>query len=232
MVQKSERFEMRLDEDILKRVDQWRAKQEGIPSRSEAMRRLIETGLERSAAEAVKFTDGEKMITMMLCDILKHLKIDGEIDPEFVVDALCGGHYWAIPWKMSGLYHNHEDDPRDLRFVLDVLGMFTILEFSYEKLSTKDKKLIKKEAGPLIGDLQFRGFDGNEECRYMGIARFLIEEMDRFQNFKDRDLNSHMPTIDTYSRMLSVFKPLKEDLVGMWLDANQMIAILITGVHS
>ena len=50
MAPKSERFEMRMDEDILTRVDKWRADQVDVPSRAEAMRRLIELGLPKTSS--------------------------------------------------------------------------------------------------------------------------------------------------------------------------------------
>lgn len=42
---KSERFEMRVSEELLDRVDEWRRQQADLPSRAEAMRRLIEESL-------------------------------------------------------------------------------------------------------------------------------------------------------------------------------------------
>jgi hypothetical protein len=38
-------FQMRASAEFLKSVDMWRAKQEDKPSRSEAIRRLVELGL-------------------------------------------------------------------------------------------------------------------------------------------------------------------------------------------
>ena len=40
-----ERFEMLASSDWLQAVDHWRAKQDGIPSRDEAIRRLVEHSL-------------------------------------------------------------------------------------------------------------------------------------------------------------------------------------------
>jgi metal-responsive CopG/Arc/MetJ family transcriptional regulator len=42
----SERFEMRYPAELLQRVDEWRRIQPGLPSRAEAIRRLIEAGLQ------------------------------------------------------------------------------------------------------------------------------------------------------------------------------------------
>lgn len=48
MPPKTERLELRLEPEIITKVDDWRREQADNPSRSEAMRRLIETGLETS----------------------------------------------------------------------------------------------------------------------------------------------------------------------------------------
>lgn len=223
---KSERFEMRLDADIIGRVDQWRAQQPNLPTRAEAMRRLVETGLAKAGSESVQFSDGEKLIAFMLRDIYKHLKINGEIDPEFVSDVLCGGHYWAPKWEMTGIYHNHEDDPRDVRFVVDVLDMWSFIEEGYEALSKKDKDRVEKEASPFGKHVKFAGFDGNHEVPLLGIARFFPEKLDRFTRFQGRSLNSHAPKSDTYRRMLHVFEPIRRTLVGVGLNATQIIALL------
>src|ERR1700693_5235013 len=107
----TERFEMRLSQSVLEEVDSWRARQGDVPSRSEAVRRLVEEGLaSRSRERQIKIADGEKLILIMLCQLFKHLKVkDGEIDPAFVEAVIFGGHYWGLDWKYSGLFHGHED---------------------------------------------------------------------------------------------------------------------------
>jgi len=40
MQQKTERFEMRLDQGTLDQMDKWRSSQSDLPSRAEAVRRL------------------------------------------------------------------------------------------------------------------------------------------------------------------------------------------------
>lgn len=44
---KNERFELRLSGDLLTRIDEWRRKQPDLPTRSEAIRRLVEMSLDR-----------------------------------------------------------------------------------------------------------------------------------------------------------------------------------------
>ena len=226
MVNLSERFEMRLGEDILARVDNWRSAQDDVPSRAEAMRRLVELGLMRDASEVVKFSDGEKLLIVIMQDIYKHLKIKDGVDAEFVSEVIYGGHYWAPKWEMQGLFHDYEDNPRDVSFVVDVLDMWSFLEEAYEKLSVEDKEHVKKEADPFGEYVQFVGFDGNNETSNMGIARFLIEQMNRFSRFKGRGLNSHCPTVARYKQMLVQFEPMRIGLVGRRLDANQIIQLI------
>lgn len=226
----TERFEMRIDETVLAKVDRWRAEQEDLPSRSEAIRRLIERGLpveDQEHRRSVEFSDGEKLLIVMMRDLYRHLKLQrGEINPDFIAEVIFGGHYWAPMWEMEGVFHNHADSPKDVRFVVDVLDMWSFIEQAYSKLSKKDKERLAKEAEPFGENPKFYGFDGNNEPEHLGIARFLIEEMGRFSSFKDRELNSHMPTLGTYGRMLNVFLPLRKTLVGVPLDVEQLVAIL------
>jgi antitoxin MazE len=51
MTPRTERFELRLDSETIKQVDRWRAEQSNLPSRSEAVRRLIESGLGTSSRQ-------------------------------------------------------------------------------------------------------------------------------------------------------------------------------------
>ncbi len=44
-VELTQRFEFRIPDDFFQGVDAWRRKQEDLPSRAEAIRRLVELGL-------------------------------------------------------------------------------------------------------------------------------------------------------------------------------------------
>jgi hypothetical protein len=63
------------------------------------------------------------------------------------------------------------------------------------------KKLIETEVGPCAKDPKFFGFDGNNEGEYMSIASFLVEKLRRFESFKGRSFNSHVPVVERYRRM-------------------------------
>jgi len=45
-LQNDKQFQMRVSEDFLRIIDDWRRHQDDLPSRAEAIRRLIHTGLE------------------------------------------------------------------------------------------------------------------------------------------------------------------------------------------
>jgi uncharacterized protein len=166
----------------------------------------------------------------MLCELFKQLKLKSEIEPEFVEAAIHGGHYWGLDWKYPGIFHGHEDAKAVVTEVVNVLDMWSFLESGFGKLSKKDKDRVAAEAAS-FGKLVFSGFDGNNESEHMGVAHFLMDELDRFSGFKGRDLNAHMPTIDTYRRMLSVFEPIRGTLTGRDLNAQEIIEILKAMVH-
>ncbi|MGK9234757.1 YfbU family protein [Inquilinus limosus] len=180
----------------------------------------------------MKITDGEKLILAMLCEIYKHLKVDGDIDPNFVQNAIYGGHYWGLEWKYEGILHGHEDKKEHVKEVVDILDMWSFLESSYSALSAEDKKRVETEAAPFGVDVKFLGFDGNNEHEHMAIAHFLINDLDRFSSFERRGLNSHMRTLDMYRRMYSIFEPIRSSLHSRNLNANEIIEILKAKKHS
>ncbi|MFM0085012.1 YfbU family protein [Paraburkholderia sediminicola] len=228
MPPKSERFELRLDEEQLARVDEWARDQgdDGL-SRAAAIRELIDIGLSAGSKGSVRFSDGEKMLMLMMGDVFKALKIkDSDSDPDFLAEVIYGGHYWAPKWEMQGVFHDHVDNPRDVSHVVDVLDMWSFIEEGYEKFGAAEKAAIAEQVGPLGKHVQLSGFDGNSESSQMSIARFLVNKMDRFARFKGRDLNSHHPTYGRYSRMVELFEPMRSTLVGHGLSADQVAALL------
>jgi uncharacterized protein len=228
----TERFEMRLGQSALDRVDAWRARQADLPSRSEAARRLIEAALGASGSDRqVRFSDGEKLLIVMLCQLFKQLKMKGEIEPELVEAAIHGGHYWGLEWRYPGILHGHEDTSAVVAEVVDVLDMWSFLESGFGRLSKADRDRVATEAAPFGKSVRFAGFGGSDESRHFGVARFLIDELDRFSGFKGRDLDAHLPMLDTYRRMLSIFGPIRRTLTGGELSASQIIEILNAMTH-
>jgi len=52
MAIKSERIELRLDEELVQQIDDWRRQQSELSTRSEAIRRLVQQGLSSSSKQA------------------------------------------------------------------------------------------------------------------------------------------------------------------------------------
>ncbi len=180
----------------------------------------------------ITLSDGEKLILLLLCDIHQALKVRGEIDSEFIQSAIFSGNLWGLKWKMSGVFHDSEPTQEQITETVDVLDMWSFIESSYEKLSEADKERIAKEADPFGKYVKFPGFSGNEETYNLSIARFLIDQLGRFTNFKGRDLDSHFPSLDAYRRMLSVYMPLRNEIAHTGgLTADQLIAILKERTH-
>jgi uncharacterized protein len=181
----------------------------------------------------MKLSDGEKLILMMLCELYEKLGIKGEIDPKFIQEAIWSGNLWGLKWKYTGIVDSSETSRETVSEVCDILDMWWLMESAYKDLSKEDKKRIAHEVGPLGKSVRFLGFDGNNETEHMGAARFLIERLDRFTHFKDRigDMNSHMPTLEIYGRMMEVYKTIRPTLGDRRMGADDIIALLKTKVH-
>lgn len=228
----NERFEMRIESELLERLDNWRSGEDDSPSRAEAIRRLVEAGLAHdNKGRAPHLSDGEKLIAMMLSDLMKSLAIDGETNVDLVQKVILGGHYWALGWEMPGIFHGHADKQSRVRFVLDVLEMWSFIEEAFEQLGEESRERLAAEAEPFGKHARFPGFDGNEETEHLGIARFLVEDLERFSRFREghRDLNSHCPTLETYGRMLRTFEPIRQTLIGRRMTIDELVSVLGSG---
>ena len=232
---------MRLDEDILIRIDRWRSQQGDVPARAEAMRRLVETGLARSSPEVITFRSAEKLIIAMLANLFTHLKVNDGIDANLVMSALYGGHYWALNWQATGmpthLFHNDEDKKEDVTFVVDVLDMWDFIETAHQKLAQKEKDRIAAEVdGPFGKHVKFRGFDEhsqNGESGLLHIARFMVEKPGNFKStFGGRDLNSHVPMAARYRNMYRVFEPIRGTMMGTAPFSTDQLIKVLKAAHS
>lgn len=176
----------------------------------------------------MELTKAEKLILAMLSDIQEHLKVQGEIDPKLVKSALWGDHTWGLTWEYSMLFGGEIEKPEGVSEVVDILDMWSATESYYRRLSPEDKELVNAEGNPFGGEVQFPGFDGNDqvEGHYMSIAQFFVDDLHRFTSFQGRDFNSHHLMLGTYRRMLAIFQPLRPQIPDAPLSAAQIISIL------
>ncbi|HTV54284.1 MAG TPA: YfbU family protein [Terriglobia bacterium] len=173
----------------------------------------------------MQLSGGEKLILVMLSEIYEKLGIKGEIEPVLVKAAILSNQPWSLNWKYGGLLGEEDDTPPDVRETADILNMWMVIEAACAKFTDAEKAAVKEAAGPFAEAGRFEGFDGNNDAHY-GIAEFLITDMGRFENFKDRNLNSHSITsLSGYRKMLSVYNPIVRSLHGRPLTADEVIQI-------
>ena len=137
----------------------------------------------------MNISDAERLTLLMLCDLYLD-KGDRWTDPRFIREALTTGNSWAINWKYPGVFP--EENSREVvKEVTDILDMWSFIE----------------EAG---GE-QFPGFDGNREGEHASVARFMTDELERFDRFKGRTGNG-VVGLEGYRRMLAEFEAIRPQL--------------------
>ena len=180
----------------------------------------------------MQLSDGEKLILLMLCQIQEHLKMKSDTDTELVKEAIYSGNLWGLAWGMPGVFHGSETSEEIVREMVNILAMWERLEQSFAGLKPEDKKWLA-ENSDLGDDVKFSGWDGNDqiEVHYISAARFMVEHLDRFQQFKGRDFNAHMPTLDAYRRMLAVFEPILRQVLNRDFSKEQIAQVLAAYRH-
>lgn len=225
MVPKTERFELRVDDEILQSIDRWRATMPGMPSRAEAVRRLLQIGLDANRPDRPSFSFGEKVIALMLADLMDHLKVRDGIDTSLLKAALYDGHTWAFDIACPGLTMP-EADPSLHPFVFSVLSMWTEIERSVKDLSKAERAKFAKQAQPFGDNPKLPGFDGNHETELFSIAKFTVEHLGRFEWFKKRSMNSHWPMASTYRSMLEKFNEMRKEQHSSRLSLAQLVDLM------
>ncbi|WP_273501857.1 YfbU family protein [Paracoccus sphaerophysae] len=178
----------------------------------------------------MQLSKGEKLILAMLSEIYGKLGIKGDINPKFVTDAICSGQLWSLEWEYDNLLNTTDPSEEVVRETSDFLDMWEFIERGHAALSAADKQRVKDEAA-LWGEAPtLRGFDGNNEDHFR-VASHLIDDMNRFQYFKGRDINSHSEVVEVYRRMYRVFHPIRANLHRSGMSADDLIAVLNAAVH-
>ncbi|HEY1560151.1 MAG TPA: YfbU family protein [Caulobacteraceae bacterium] len=223
-----ERFIMHIDSPLHQRLDMGRPGEATAPSRPEATGRLLESGPAPKTQPCEPFlSNGEKLIAFMLCDVMGELGSGSARLGHFVETAIKGGHYWALDWELRDIFHDRRHTLDAVRFVLDVLDMWVLLEGSSEALSDDDMARLA-EAAPHFPEVRCPGFDPNLEEASYGIAFLLARNVKRFGRFRDRldFYKPHKPTADRYRSMLRAYEPIRETIDGRTLTVEEMITVL------
>lgn len=109
----------------------------------------------------------------------------------------------------SGIPFSDAKDPPVVKEVVNILDMWSFVESSYEELTGEERAKLEKDAAPFGKSPRFSGFDGNNETEHMGVAMFLVNDLNRFSQFQGRSFNCHHPSLDSHRRMLAVFEPMR-----------------------
>jgi len=120
---------------------------------------------------------------------------------------------YVLEYDNISMYIDDEMSVGECKRVLDILSMHSALYLSAQKLRYKPKEKII-----------FRGFDGNNEPKQLGYARFYLDDLQRFLEIKkitqSKDYNSHFPTSTLYGMMLDEWDKCenKYDLTKVEID--------------
>lgn len=146
-------------------------------------------------------TTTERWLLHNQFEILKQLNPDHpdyhENYFENAIEILAQGYEWYYDDFAHHIYTRIFPYSNALE-VVNILDMFRALKYSYEELN--DPSGIDQSA------IEFSGFGGNDETVEMQFTRFMMESMDSFADLKpEYGLNSHVPMLDSYRRMLKVW---------------------------
>ena len=147
----------------------------------------------------MNLTSAERLLIAM------ELRRQHELEPAVGYDVQAGiieRGYTSLYGEVFGSTAEPELDQTIQEEVFEILGMFRALHPGHV-------------AGPNWnpeGDYyyqKFRGFDGNAGTGHYSFARFLIEEVRRFEESKG-ELNSHSSTLPQYRAMLDRWKTMDQ----------------------
>lgn len=159
---------------------------------------------------AVTLTPADRQILINQYAILEKLDPDNAEDYKRNQKILNNG--FAI------LYNDvvnvwDEMDAEDGKYVMDVLDMHRDLKYSFDDLDDK--------AGLTAEDVEYEGFDGNNETMRLALAEELKAE-GRWQEL-DLTKNSHSTTTkDRYPKMLARYREVSDKKAGKLLTADEI----------
>lgn len=147
----------------------------------------------------MKLNDGERLITVMLAEVMEALKLNNEMDPKLVKSLAYDGDDWAIARKYPHLFRDETPVPPFVKETGDILWMWGIIDHGISKLTGAEADEAK---GWHYN--KFHGFDANNDKHYH-IAHTMIEDLGEFAGQKA--LNSHnRSSLPRYQAMYEKFE--------------------------
>lgn len=179
----------------------------------------------------MSYSQADKLQLLMLCDIYRELNIENSFNPDVIEEAISTNNYWALSWNNEALGGN-EELPNEVKFVVDAIEMYLQLEYTYSNMSEDDKAEVAKEIPHFSPEksLSFPGFYINRETKHYQIAK-LLKMLNCFDG-TDITLNSHIPSVDTYRRMLTTFLPARDKFVhNIGIPKQDFINTFLERIH-
>lgn len=157
-------------------------------------------------------SNGEKLILMMLADIYEKVDVDGEFDPEFIRSAIINNQTWGISWRYPGIPFDKVEEPEVVREVLNILDMWSFIEYAYKQFTAAEKKILLEELDKNEESFRFNGFDYNNDHMHVSAMSFIVNDLGRYQEFQGRYLNSHSSiSLGKYRCMLHDFEQMRNN---------------------
>ena len=158
--------------------------------------------------------------------ILEALYPDEADDIAVRREAVERGYEMLYHWDMDFIYGG--DDVMTVEEsseVWDTLDMFCAIDMSAKRIGKAELQ------GSAFA--KFRGYDGNNETKFMAFAAFTVERLNRFEYVpmpKKGYWNSHMPTRHAYNRMLAEWRKVPRER-RLELTEDELAAILNAAIH-
>ncbi|MGH8381099.1 YfbU family protein [Pseudomonas sp.] len=173
----------------------------------------------------------ERLTVQMLCAIYKKLGIEDSFDPDLVSSAIASNNLWVLDWAYD-IKDENTVTPPHVTAVVNTLDMYAFLRDSFNGLSAEDRALVEAEIPRASHQVEFRGYDGNNETEYRSAARYLVKDLERFQSMREvATANSHCPVVTMYARMYQVFEPIRATLIDRLMSPQEITAVLNAAVH-
>lgn len=170
----------------------------------------------------MNMTDGERLITVMLADLMIAMNVPSEIDPDVVKQLVIDNDIWALQYAHPGIFSGEEGPSEEVvRETADILGMYTFIDYSI-------KKLPADQQADFVDNRKawYRGFDGNHDP-HSGVAHTFVDQLNRFSEYKDRLVDSHsQATLPMYRSVKEIYDHVMPEVAGDGLSYEQLKTIL------
>ena len=165
----------------------------------------------------MKFSDSERLITIMLAEIMEELNLNKELDPTLIKALASSGDEWAIKRRYLGIFPDETSSNEIVKETTDMLWMWGLVENSISQLSGSEADEAKRWDGT-----SFSGFDGDNDAHYT-VAQTLVDKLGEFREFEGRVVNSHSATtLPRYRVMYAKFDAYVSAGAASPLDFNAL----------